>query len=281
MNMMGNCVQNISLGNLIGESQFIDELKKRIKLVAPTDANVLILGESGTGKTLIGNIIHNLHPERKLYPFSQVVAAEVLPGYETFPIYDHSTQNFSETTPKPDFINFECQNGSLFIDGIDTASPEFQIILLNFLETPVDTTEEMEYMKKMNVRTIASSTYSSDELQCLGSFRRDLYLKISEYVIESIPLRERKEDIKPLAYHFIMANNYKIRCTPITMENGEVSEKLSKLEDIESEALKKLEGYNWPGNVRELEYVIRAAMVESRKDHKVTALKAKWIKLPT
>lgn len=278
---MENCEQNISLGDLIGESQFIDDLKKRIKLVAPTDANVLILGERGTGKTLIGNIIHNLHPERKLYPLGQVVAAEVLPGYETFPIYDHSKHNFAETTPKPDLINFECQNGSLFIDGIDTASPEFQIMLLNLLEAPLDTISSMKYVKKINIRVIASSMYSSDELQCLGSFRRDLYLKISEYVIESIPLRERKEDIKPLAYHFIMANNDKIRCTPITMENGEVSEKLPKLEDIEPEALKKLEGYNWPGNVRELEQVIRSAMVESLKHPKVTTLKAEWTKLPT
>ena len=128
---MENRGQNISLGDLIGESQFIDKLKNRIKLVAPTNANVLILGERGTGKTLIGNIIHNLHPERKLYPLGQVIAAEVLPGYETFPIYGDNSHKYAGTAPKPDFTNFECQNGSLFIEGIDAASPEFQIMLLN------------------------------------------------------------------------------------------------------------------------------------------------------
>jgi transcriptional regulator with PAS, ATPase and Fis domain len=252
----------LSLQEIIGKSDSILKVKEKVKSVASTDASVLITGEPGTGKTLIGNIIHNLHPVRKMHPISRI--------------------DISKALSDPYSINFDSQDGSLFFEGIDSASPESQTALLNLLEASTAIAENNGNLEKMNSRIIASGSRSRDELLNLHSFRKELFFRISDCVIELIPLRERKEDIKPLAHHFIRINNDKIRCKLISHKNGKPTGVVpAKLLSIEPGAINLLEEYDWPGNIRELKNVIRAAMVASREDSKATVFKAEWIKFPT
>ena len=268
------------LNKLIGNSDAIKQAKKMIKLVAPTDARVLITGETGTGKTMIANIIHSLHPERKKHNFRRTNIGALVPTLAQSQLYGHVAHAFTGATKDSTGIILESDKGTLFLDEIATAHPEIQIMLLNLLEIPVvnPVGGGIKDRKTVDIRIISATTQSPDKLLNLETFRTELFFRISEYVIELKPLRERIEDIKPLANHFIKTNNKKIRCPPIIMDDGEISERLPKLEDIEPAAVEKLEGYKWPGNVRELEHVIRAAMVESREDPKATVLKEEWIK---
>jgi two-component system response regulator PilR (NtrC family)/two-component system nitrogen regulation response regulator GlnG/two-component system response regulator HydG len=259
--MNGHLKHSLSLQEIIGKSDSILKVKEKIKSVASTDASVLITGEPGTGKTLIGNIIHNLHPVRKMHLISRI--------------------NISKALPYPYSINLESQDGSLFFEGIDSASPESQTALFNLLEASKAMAEKNGNLEKMYIRIIASSTRCLNEL-LNHSFRKELFFKISDCVIELIPLRERKEDIKPLAHHFTRINNDRIRYKPISHKIGRLTGLIpAKLLNIEPGAINLLEEYDWPGNIRELKNVIRAAMVESREDSKATVLKAEWIKFPT
>ena len=280
---MPNTNASKPLNKLIGNSDAIKQAKQMIKLVAPTDARVLITGETGTGKTMMANIIHELHPARKKHEFRRTNIGALVPTLAQSQLYGHVPNAFTGALKKSDGIILESNKGTLFLDEIATAHPEVQIMLLNLLEIPVvnPVGGGIKDRKPVDIRIIAATTKSPDKLLNLDTFRTELFFRISEYVIELKPLRERIEDIKPLASHFIKTNNKKIRCPPVILDNGEISEPLPKLEDIEPEALKKLEGYNWPGNVRELEHVIRAAMVESREDPQAKVLTAEWIKFPT
>ena len=169
-----------------------------------------------------------------------------------------------------------------FFDEIATAHPEVQIMLLSLLEIPVinPVGGSLKDQKQVNIRLITATTYSPHELLNLESFRRDLFFRISEYIIELTPLREQKDDIRLLANHFLRANNSKIRCPGVVLENNGTSDPLPELTKIEPDALRLLEDYEWPGNVRELEHVIRSAMVESRMDSSTTSLRKEWIKFP-
>lgn len=278
--MSNNGKTNVPLNQLIGSSEAMKEVKKMIKLVAPTDAKVLISGETGTGKTMIANIIHSLHPTRKNHNFRRTNIGALVSTLAQSQLYGHVAHAFTGATQKSDGIVLESNNGTFFLDEVATAHPEVQIMLLNLLEIPVvnPVGGGVNDRKKVDIRVISATTHSPHELLNRESFRTELFFRISEYIIELKPLRERKEDIKLLANHFMKANNEKIRCPGKLMEDGKTSKPFPKLKGIESKALKMLEDYDWPGNVRELEHVIRSAMVESRKDYSTTTLKKEWIK---
>ena len=268
------------LKQLIGTSRVIQEVKEKIKLVAPTDARVMITGETGTGKTMVANIIHDLHPHRKNHHFRRTNIGALVPTLAQSQLYGHVAHAFTGATKKNDGIVLESDKGTLFLDEVATAHPAVQIMLLNLLEIPVvnPVGGGVQDRKAVNIRIIAATTQSPHELLNLESFRTELFFRISEYIIEIKPLRQRKEDIKLLANHFIRENNPGIRCPVILKKDGKKSKPFSGLKGIAPEALEMLEGYNWPGNVRELEHVIRSAMVESRKDPQATTLKKEWIR---
>ncbi len=280
--MSNNGKTDVPLKQLIGSSEAMKEVKEMIKLVAPTDAKVLISGETGTGKTMIANIIHSLHPTRKDYNFRRTNIGALVSTLAQSQLYGHVAHAFTGATQKSDGIVLESNNGTFFLDEVATAHPEVQIMLLNLLEIPVvnPVGGGVNDRKKVDIRVISATTHSPHELLNRESFRTELFFRISEYIIELKPLRERKEDIKLLANHFMKANNEKIRCPGKLMEDGKTSKSFPKLKGIESEALKMLEDYDWPGNVRELEHVVRSAMVGSRKDSDANTLKKEWIRFP-
>jgi len=268
------------LKQLIGASRVIKDVKEMVQLVAPTDARVMITGETGTGKTMVANIIHDLHPQRKKHHFRRTNIGALVPTLAQSQLYGHVAHAFTGATKNNDGIVLESDNGTLFLDEVATAHPAVQIMLLNLLEIPVvnPVGGGVQDRKEVNIRIISATTQSPHELLNLESFRTELFFRISEYIIELKPLRRRKEDIKLLANHFIRENNQGIRCPAMLTEDGKTSRRFSKLKDIAPDALELLENYNWPGNVRELEHVIRTAMVESRKDPKATTLKKEWMR---
>ena len=267
---------------LIGKSESIRQVKEMIQNVAPTDARVLITGETGTGKTLIASIIHNLHPKRKHHNFCSTNIGALVSTLAQSQLYGHVANAFTGAAKKADGIVLESHNGTLFLDEIATAHPGVQIMLLSLLEIPIvnPVGGSLKDQKQVNMRLITATTCSPHELLNLESFRRDLFFRISEYIIELKPLRERRDDIRLLANHFLRANNSKIRCPGVVLENNWASDPLPELTTIEPDALRLLEAYDWPGNVRELEHVIRSAMVESRMDTSTTSLRKEWIKFP-
>jgi transcriptional regulator with PAS, ATPase and Fis domain len=280
---MEHTVSKFASCRLIGKSENIRKVKEMIKHVAPTDARVLITGETGTGKTLIASIIHNLHPKRKNYNFCSTNIGALVPTLAQSQLYGHVANAFTGAVKKADGIVFESHNGTLFLDEIATAHPEVQIMLLSLLEIPVvnPVGGSLKDQKQVNTRLITATTYSPHELLNLESFRNDLFFRISEYIIELKALRERIDDIRLLSNHFLDTNNSKVRCPGKVLDDGGTSDPLPELKNIEPDALQLLEDYNWPGNVRELEHVIRSAMVESRVDPSAKTLRKEWIKFPT
>ncbi len=270
------------LSALIGKSEAMRETRKKIELAAPTDARVLITGETGTGKTMIANIIHNLHPKRKNFNFRRTNIGALVSTLAQSQLYGHVPHAFTDAKRKTDGIVVESDKGTLFLDEVATAHPDVQIMLLNLLEIPYvnPVGGGKSDRKKVDIRIISATTYSSHDLLNLKSFRTELFFRISEYIIELKPLRERKEDIKLLAAHFLGMNNKRIRCPERYLEDGSTSNPFPELKGIEKEALVYLEDYDWPGNVRELEHVIRSALVESRMDPTATMLQKEWIKFP-
>jgi two-component system response regulator AtoC len=234
-----------SIKNIIGKSAKINELFKLIQDVAPTNTTVLIQGENGTGKELIANAIHFNSPNVNK-PFIKLncgVLAETLLESELF---GHVKGAFTGAI-KDKIGRFELANGgTLFLDEIGEISPNMQVKLLRVLQEGeferVGGTETI----KVDVRIIAATNVDLEERIHAGKFRQDLYYRLNVIPIIVPPLRERKDDIKLLTYHFI--------------EKFEKIHK-KKITRVENDVLSALEEYDWPGNIRELENYLERAIV--------------------
>jgi len=234
-----------SIKNIIGKSAKINELFNLIQDVAPTNTTVLIQGENGTGKELIANAIHFNSPNVNK-PFIKLncgVLAETLLESELF---GHVKGAFTGAI-KDKIGRFELANGgTLFLDEIGEISPSMQVKLLRVLQEGeferVGGTETI----KVDVRIIAATNANLDERIRDGKFRQDLYYRLNVIPITVPPLRERKDDIKLLANHFI--------------EKFEKIHK-KKITRVEDDVLSALEEYDWPGNIRELENYLERSIV--------------------
>ena len=261
---------------LIGESEAIKTLKKEIKLVAPTEAQVLISGETGTGKNLVAQMIHDLHPQRKNAQFRRTNIGALVPELAASQLFGHAKGAFTGAERHHEGIIVEADRGTLFLDEISKASPNVQVMLLTLLEVdrinPVGGSKQLT--RKVDIRILSATSLSSRQLLKLDSFRQELFFRLAEYIIEVPPLRERREDICLLAHAFMHTANKTIRIA------GDDS--FTPLLKIDDRAKKKLcYEYDWPGNVRELKHVIRAAAVRSREySPKNTILHADWIEFP-
>ncbi len=236
--------ERYQLENIVGRSAPMLEVYKVVARVAPTSSTVLIQGESGTGKELIARAIHYNSP-RGNQPFIVVDCAALAETLLDSELFGHVRGAFTGAISNKRGLLEEADGGTCFLDELKNLVPTVQAKLLRFLQEReikrVGGTEGI----KLDVRVIAATNQELEALVKAGSFREDLYYRLSVVSITLPPLRERKEDIPLLAEHFL--RHY-------TLQNKK------DISHISSEAMALLGEYDWPGNVREMEHVIERAV---------------------
>ncbi|TLX54113.1 histidine kinase [Stutzerimonas nosocomialis] len=233
--------------DLVGRSAAMQQVIHQIELVAPTGANVLITGESGTGKELIARAIHD-NSGRSRRPLIRVNCAAVPRELFESEFFGHIRGAF--TGALNDRVGrFElADGGTLFLDEVGEIPLELQSKLLRVLQE-----QQLERVgdtrtRQVDVRVIAATNRDLRQEVRAGRFREDLYFRLNVFPIESAPLRQRPEDIPPLAQHFLSR-----ACRQLNR-----AEPSLRLADIQ-----RLQAYSWPGNIRELENLIERAVIIS------------------
>ncbi|MDE0841008.1 MAG: sigma-54 dependent transcriptional regulator [Porticoccaceae bacterium] len=224
---------------LVGRSAEINELRALIKVVGPSDATALILGDSGTGKELVARALHDCS-ERSVEPFIPVNCGAIPRELLESELFGHRKGAFTGAISDRKGRFELASGGTLFLDEIGDMSMDLQVKLLRVLQEriidPVGTTQGLA----IDVRVIAATHKNIEMLIEKGEFREDLYYRLNVMPIEIKALRERTEDIMPLIEHFAVLHA-KRRQKPITFAAG---------------SLELFMRYNWPGNVRELSNLV-------------------------
>jgi len=236
------------LEGLIGQNEKMLEVYQLIETVAKTNVTVLIQGETGTGKELIAEAIHNLS-ERRNRPIIKVSCAGLADTLLESELFGHEKGAFTDAVSRK-IGRFElADKGTLFLDDVDDISLTTQVKLLRVLQERkferVGGTETIQ----VDIRLIAASKKDLSELVKEGKFRDDLYYRLNVIPIFVPPLRERKDDIHLLVSHFL------------TLYNKKYNKKIN----ISTNAISTLENYDWPGNIRELENTIERVVALSDK----------------
>ena len=230
---------------LIGESQVIQDIFYKINKIAPTDANILILGENGTGKDLIAQAIHQ-HSLRAKKPFVKVDVGALTDSLFESELFGHKKGAFTDA--REDRIGrFEAANGgTLFLDEIGNISLQQQAKLLTALQNRQITPLGSNTSVSVDIRLVCATNVPMQELANESRFRKDLIYRINTVEIIVPPLRNRGQDIVLLAEHFARIYTKKYFKTSV---------------DFDKKALEKLMHYSFPGNVRELQYIIERAII--------------------
>ncbi|HEV8371423.1 MAG TPA: sigma-54 dependent transcriptional regulator [Pyrinomonadaceae bacterium] len=231
------------LGNIIGRSAKMISLYQMIETVALVQSTVLVTGESGTGKELVARAIHDTSP-RAERPFVSVNCGAFTETLLESELFGYIKGSFTGANANRKGLFEAANSGTIFLDEIGEMSPAMQVKLLRVLQErrvrPVGATEETQ----VDTRVIAATNRDLASMVSTGTFREDLYYRISVIPIELPPLRERSEDISELATHFVEKF-----CGPT-----------GRALAISESAMRLLERYSWPGNVRELEHTIERAV---------------------
>jgi len=230
---------------LIGESEAMQEIFLKIEKIAPTDANILILGENGTGKDLIAKAIHE-KSMRSDKAFVKVDVGALTESLFESELFGHKKGSFTDAREER-IGRFEMANGgTLFLDEIGNISLHQQAKLLSVLQNRQISRIGSNEVIPVDIRLICATNVSLPELANENRFRKDLIYRINTVEIIMPPLRKRDNDIILLAKHFakLYSNKY-MKLTP----------------EFDKKAIEKLLGYNYPGNVRELQYTIERAVI--------------------
>ena len=243
--------RSVKREGFIGRSEKMEEIFRLVDRVAPARSTVLISGESGTGKELVAKAIHEASP-RIENPFVVVNCSNIPSDLLESELFGHTKGAFTGAVAAKKGFFEVADTGTIFLDEIGDLRPETQVRLLRVIQerefTPLGETAPT----KVDVRIIAATNVDLKEAVRGGTFREDLYYRLSVVPVELPALRQRTEDILPLAQHFIRKYNE---------ENGrQITEHLSP------EVLSLLESYHFPGNVRELENIIERAVVIATTD---------------
>jgi two-component system response regulator AtoC len=226
---------------LVGRSQAFIEVMKQVGRVANTNLPVLLTGESGTGKELLASAIHR-RSGRSDKPFVAVNCGAIPAELIEAELFGHVKGAFTGADRDRRGLWEEADGGTVFLDEITETSSSFQVKLLRALQMGEIRRVGSNQTQKVNVRVIAASNRNVEQEVAAGRFRHDLFYRLNAVSIVLPPLRERREDIPPLAQSF-----------------ADRVYSLSPSVKFSNEALALLERYNWPGNIRELENaVVRA-----------------------
>lgn len=235
---------------IIGNSPPMREVFDLIEQVAPARSTVLVTGESGTGKEVIARAIHFSSPRADSGQFVAVNCSNIPSELLESELFGHTRGAFTGAVVAKKGLFEVADGGTIFLDEISTIPPETQARLLRVIQerefTPLGDTQ----IRKVDVRIIAATNTDLRKGVETGEFREDLYYRLNVINIHLPPLRDRREDILPLAQHFIRKYSNENR--------RKVAEQLNP------EVLKALEQYAWPGNVRELETAIERAVIVVR-----------------
>ncbi|NML41920.1 sigma 54-interacting transcriptional regulator [Chitinophaga sp. G-6-1-13] len=232
-------------GKTVGGSVAIRKVYDLVSKVASSDATVLILGETGTGKELIAHQVHDTSPRRDKLMI-KVNCAAIPANLLESELFGHEKGSFTGALEKR-IGKFELANNStLFLDEIGELPPEMQAKLLRALQEKEIERIGGKSVMKVNVRIIAATNKNLEAEIVAGRFRSDLYYRLCVFPITLPPLRERKEDIPELVSFFI---------EKYAVSSGR------KVDGIAPKALEKLKAYAWPGNIRELEHLIERTVL--------------------
>jgi two-component system response regulator PilR (NtrC family) len=238
----------VTFQNIIGNSPAIQRVFDLIQKVADTESNILITGETGTGKELAAKALHNLSRRREK-PFQPVNCGSLAEGVLESELFGHVKGAFTGAVATRKGLIEVADGGTIFLDEIAETTPAFQVKILRVLQ-------EGEFLRvgdtqpiHVDLRIIAATNRDLEKAVERREFRQDLYYRLKGIALHLPPLRERTEDIPLLAYHFL--KKYRGH---------------RKAELIDPQATKALLAYKWPGNIRELEHVIEYALSMTESD---------------
>ena len=236
-------------GVIVGESEGMLEVFKKVGLAASTNMNVLLIGETGVGKDLLARIIHE-NSHRKEGPFVVINCSAIPENLLEAELFGYKKGAFTGAVRDTKGKIELAEGGTLFLDEIGDLPFPLQAKLLRFLEDRTFYRLGDDRERRADVRVIAATNRDLKKLIGEGKFREDLYYRLSQIVIDIPPLRERKKDIPKLIDFFINKAN---------TEFG------TKVTGIEEEALEEALSYDWRGNVRELKNAVYKAVLETKK----------------
>lgn len=230
---------------IVGGSPRIRALRDEMSLIAPLNSTVLITGESGTGKSTIARIIHEMSP-RKLKPFVSLSCAALPRELIEAELLGHAKGAYTGAQTSRPGLAEVANGGTLFLDEIGEMPLELQPKLLTFLQDRNIRRIGESTQRQVDVRIVTATNQSLETLISRGQFREDLYFRLNVLRLEAPPLRERKEDIPILAREFLR----------------EISDRTGLVKPLlDSETLDALQAYEWPGNVRELQNMLERLCV--------------------
>lgn len=234
-----------SLDNIIGVSKEMQKVFKLIATVASTGSTVLITGESGTGKELVARAIH-YNSARREQPFMVVDCGTIPENLMESELFGHTKGSFTGAVATEKGVLEAANGGTVFLDEISNLPLSMQVKLLRVLQEKEFRPVGSKKTVKIDIRFIAATNRDLSEMVKKGEFREDFFYRLNVFPVDIPPLRDRKEDIPALAYHFLHKYSKEVgRDVP----------------HISAEVMRQLIANDWPGNVRELENVIHRAVI--------------------
>jgi PAS domain S-box-containing protein len=237
-----------SIGEILGSSKPCREMLRSIQKVGPTDATVLILGETGTGKELVARAIHRAS-RRATKPLVKVNCAAIPASLVESEFFGHEKGAFTGATQRRIGRFGLADNGTIFLDEISELSMDLQAKLLRVLQEGEFEPVGSSQTRKVDVRVIAATNRDLKSAISAGQFREDLYYRLSVFPIQVPSLRQRSDDIAILAEAFLQRYCSKAGRGPLALT---------------PDCLRRLRSYDWPGNIRELQNIIEHAVILSR-----------------
>jgi DNA-binding NtrC family response regulator len=236
-------------GAIVAESKRSQELLALVRRVAPSRSTVLIQGESGTGKELVARLLH-YWSDRVGRPFVAVNCKAFAEGVLESELFGHEKGAFTGATAARSGCFERASGGTLFLDEIGEVSPDFQAKMLRVLQDSEVLPVGGNKPRPIDVRVVAATNRPLREEVAAGRFREDLYFRLNVIPVQLAPLRERREDISPLARHFLRR----------------YADEAGRQVSLSEEAEQALIAHPWQGNVRELENAIERAVVLARDE---------------
>ena len=236
--------------SIIGNSPQLKSIIDEVMKIADTRSNVLLLGETGTGKELFARVIHH-NSSRRDKPFIPINCSVIPENLLETELFGHQKGSFTGAVVSKKGLFEEGDGGTIFLDEIGEITPHLQIKLLRVLEDQIIRPIGSSKSSQVDVRFISATNRDLASTVRHGEFREDLYYRINTITLKIPPLRERKEDIPLLVKEFL----------------GRYSRELQKrVSGFSDEALSKMVNYSWPGNIRELLNVMERAILISEND---------------